>query len=104
MNRAIFIKHMDSWRGEAKLYRLVPPPFHCGRRGRFYVVVSAADLNKIFEEEGFPEHLWNPMMVETYIFRTTRLGKVLRWEELPGSFKGGMDHRKALMRMGYHEL
>ena len=33
---------------------------------------------------------------ETYIFPANEEGKVLNWMELPGSFKGEINHEKAL--------
>jgi hypothetical protein len=101
MRRAIFIKKLDDWLGEALLYRLSPPPVYSGKRQRYYVAVSAVDLNKIYEEAGILSHIPDDMLEETYIFHTTRLGKVVEWGELRGSFKGKRDHKEALFRAGY---
>lgn len=38
---------------------------------------------------------------ETYIFPSDADGNVEDWLELPGSFKGGMDHAEALANAGY---
>lgn len=38
---------------------------------------------------------------ETYIFPCTEDGKVLVWLELSGSFKGEMNHEKALAGLGF---
>jgi len=101
MKRAIFIKKLEDWRGDALLYRLTPPPVYSGKRQRYYVAVSAADLNAIFEEAGILDYIYDHLKVETYIFHTTRRGKVLEWGELRGSFKGKKDHKEALLRAGY---
>ena len=79
-----FIKKLDGWRGDARLYRL-PTPVAYGYDDEGghtkYVVVSAASV------------LGTP---ETYIFATDAEGKVLSWAELPGSMSGTLDHEAAL--------
>ncbi len=41
---------------------------------------------------------------ETYIFGATDRGKIVDWSEMPGSFKGALDHEEALRRAGYTEI
>lgn len=38
---------------------------------------------------------------ETYIFPGDDTGKITGWGELEGSYKGGLDHTKALENAGY---
>lgn len=38
---------------------------------------------------------------ETYIFEANEAGIVQDWGELPGSYRGGLDHVAALMGAGY---
>lgn len=72
---------LKNYTGHAALYSLSHPI------GRYkYVIVSAT------REIGPPE---------TYIFPARKDGKVLNWGQLPGSYQGGMSHRKALLMAGY---
>lgn len=63
-------------------YRLSAP-----LEGYKYVVVSAANT---FDH--------GP---ETYIFGADRDGEITDWNELEGSFVGGLDHERALEGAGY---
>ena len=82
--KATFIKQLKKgFRGDARLYKL-NPPFENNIK---YVVVSAT-----IPIYGGPE---------TYIFEANREGKVRNWGELKGSFKGDLDHGRALRGMGY---
>lgn len=38
---------------------------------------------------------------ETYIFAANKNGQVTDWIELPGSFRGALDHERALRNAGY---
>lgn len=38
---------------------------------------------------------------ETYIFEADAGGGITSWTELPGSFRGGLDHAEALRSYGY---
>ena len=38
---------------------------------------------------------------ETYIFASDSEGKILDWSELPGSFRGSLEHKKCLENIGY---
>jgi len=83
MNTATPLKTLDHWTGEAVLYRLDPPLPDSGA----YVVVSATYA--LFSGP------------ETYIFTANADGDVTDWVEHPGSFRGGLDHEKALRGLGY---
>jgi len=92
MNKAIRIKRLPSWRGDAALYKVEPP-----LDGNEHVVVSAVDLALRFPTYGDPR----PMQIETYIFPADEHGEVLDYGELSGSMKGTLDHAEALRRAGY---
>lgn len=65
-----------------KHYKLAPP-----LDGHQYVIVSAANV---------------PMSgPETYIFASNKAGEIVDWLELEGSFKGDLNHEKALKNAGY---
>jgi hypothetical protein len=72
--------------GDANLYR-VDPPMAYEDGTTEYVIVSA-----VVALYSGPE---------TYIFPANESGEVIDWLELPGSFKGGMDHDEALRGAGY---
>lgn len=38
---------------------------------------------------------------ETLIFAADETGKIIDWNDLPGSYRGGMDHELALQNAGY---
>jgi len=38
---------------------------------------------------------------ETYIFGADPDGEIIDWGELPGSYKGGLNHKRALRDAGY---
>lgn len=80
---ATFLKDLDRFTGEAKLYRCKPP-----LDGAEYVTVSAV----VVPYGGGPE---------TYIFKADEHGEVQDWGELDGSYKGGLDHEEALSNAGY---
>lgn len=87
--KATPIKNLPKWKGDATLYRL-DPPFNYEHQPEpiEYVVVSAVDLAHYGAEK------------ETYIFASDGSGLEINWEDLPGSFKGGMNHAKALSGLG----
>jgi len=101
MNKAKRVKdRLSGFNGYASLYRLEPPMHYTDyfsgpdnedvEREAEYVIVSAADV--MFSGP------------ETYIFPATSDGKIVDWGELPGSFKGGLDHAQALEGAGYEVL
>ena len=99
MKTATFVKEMhDNFRGNARLYKLSDPlineSYGAARRVEYnHVVVSAAIRH------------WTPYIdysgPETLIFGADKNGKVLEWLELPGSFRGALDHVRALHDAGY---
>ena len=84
--KATFIKQLQGFTGDARLYKLDTPLKTDFSERVEYVVVSATSLY------GTPE---------TYIFSSDESGKILDWQELDGSFKGSFDHEKALRNAGY---
>ena len=82
MNTARYKRTLEGFAGIAKLYQLTPPIDTAIK----FVVVSATD--------GYS----GP---ETYIFPADRQGRVTHWGELAGSFRGSLDHEKALRNAGY---
>lgn len=64
------------------IYRLDPP-----LDGHSHVLVSAVTVA-----------LCGP---ETYIFGSDENGNIEDWEELNGSYRGGLDHAAALKNAGY---
>ena len=87
------IKRLEDFTGEAWLYRLSPPiivkaDYDGGFNGEVeYIVVSATVA------------LYSG--AETYIFPANDKGEVVDWGELDGSYRGGLDHIKALREAGY---
>jgi hypothetical protein len=94
---ATFVKHLkEGFQGDARLYRVEPPieqehwDFVKEKRviSKYdYVVVSAA----VVMGDG----------PETYIFGADEQGTVLCWNELEGSFRGELNHEKALAGAGF---
>jgi hypothetical protein len=85
---AVFVKDIKDWISNAKLFKLDSKVYYDkgGKQKQTqYVIVSAVIA------EG----------PETYIFPADRNGKCLNWGELNGSFKGGLDHKKALNGLGF---
>lgn len=88
MVTACLVKKLNGFTGDARLYKLSEPVWdEDDKKTTEYVVVSAASVM------GAPE---------TYIFPADENGKVIAWGELPGSFKGGLDHAKALRGAGWN--
>lgn len=86
---ATFIRKLDDGRpADARLYRLDKSVtfqrYDGDKRTTDMVVVSAVTAMG---------------GSETYIFPADLDGNVLSWLELPGSFRGGLDHEKALRQL-----
>lgn len=79
----------DSWTGTAKLWRVSPPvrfsTLEGGTRETEYVITSATVA--IFSGP------------ETYIFPADSEGEVMNWIELPGSYRGDLDHDRAIRNL-----
>lgn len=85
---ATHIKNLTGFYGDARLFRLDPPLRDDYREAEYeYVVVSA-----VVAPYSGPE---------TYIFGADYKGEVVNWGELPGSFRGGLDHDAALSGADY---
>ena len=80
----------DKFKGEAWLYKVSDVVEEDGASSE-YIVSSAVEGPNFFG--GF--------ICETYLFLSDSDGNVLRWGELEGSFKGGMDCDQAIKRAGY---
>ena len=81
IGKATEVKRLDGFRGDARLFTLDPP-----HNGLAQVVVSAVD---VFGEP------------ETYIFAADETGEITDYLEMSGSFRGALDHVKALNGLGY---
>ena len=84
---AVAVKNIKEAKGRACLYKLSEPLV-----GYEYVVVSAARDHR---------DNYNNMIGETFIFGSDQTGKIKSFLELPGSYRGGLDHQKALNDAGY---
>lgn len=93
MNVATFIRRLDGFTGDARLYRCEPPMAYRANwddetdSHAEFVIVS-----------GTVAMFSGP---ETYIFPANEKGEVVGWGELDGSFRGGIDHSRALADAGY---
>lgn len=92
IHTARFIKDLTGWSGEAKLYELNPPLAEASFQQdvpnayRYVVVSSTVAI------------ITGP---ETYIFGSDEEGGNVNFCELPGSFRGDLDHKQALHGAGY---
>lgn len=93
--QAEFIKDVSKdFKGTAKLWRITPPVVYTewtDDSGEIsleteYVITSAT--NAMFTGP------------ETYIFPADSEGNILNWTELPGSYRGGLDHELAISQVG----
>ena len=84
------------YRGHAAVYRVEPPVRYFDNDYRLceseYVVASAVS---------------NPLdtsIPETLLFPSSEDGSILIWSELPGSYRGGMDHEEALRGLDHQPV
>jgi hypothetical protein len=91
---AIELRKLEGFRGDARLYELSEPVEYDYdynaekyKSSTKYVIVSATSV--MFSGP------------ETYVFPADEQGNVVNWSELDGSFKGGLDHRRALTEAGF---
>jgi hypothetical protein len=84
---ATFVRgELDGWRGDARLYRLSKPVrYEDGRTD--HVVVSA--VNVAFSGP------------ETYIFPAKPDGTAIDFGSMKGSFRGDLNHRRAIKNAGW---
>lgn len=82
---------LPNFSGHAQLWQLDPPLLGYDKvTSHEYVVVSG--VNAMFSGP------------ETYVFPADADGKVIHWGELDGSFRGEINHEKALRNAGYSTL
>ena len=88
---AKFVCDLKGWNGYARLYRLQP---------RFEF--TDYDDTTIKVEHVVVSAIVAPFSgAETYIFKCNKHGENVQFSELPGSFRGALDHEAALDGMGY---
>ncbi len=84
-----------NFRGDARLYKVNPPMKYLEddkiddskETKTSYVVISAT----VAMFSG----------AETYIFSADKNGDITEWSEMEGSYRGSLDHAKALRNAGY---
>jgi hypothetical protein len=91
---ATFIKKLSGFTGDARLYRLSAPVRYDDhgdedgeKKHTQYVVVSATGA--MFSGP------------ETYMFPADPEGSILDWGEMHGSYKGDMNHERAIENAGW---
>jgi len=95
MKTARFVKKCDWGTGDVRLYELSEP----------------VEYGKPWDDDDPPAKTTRFVAVsatfatfggqETYIFPADENGEVIDWGELDGSFRGGIDHAKALNQAGF---
>ena len=95
MKQAVFVKNLEGWTGDAKLYKMLPPLVATDYDDKTvetheFVIVSAAVA--MFSGP------------ETYIFPATEDGEAKNYSEMEGSYRGGLDHAEALRGAGYEAV
>ena len=97
MKTATFIKWLTDWRGHAALFKLSEP----------------AQVDWYLEEDEEPTYTDYVVVsgvvaflgeAETLIFPADKEGEVPSMTEMPGSFRGSIDHDKALEGLGYQAV
>ena len=81
--KAYKLRDLEGFTGIASLYNVSPPI----DKDIHYIVVSAT----IVPFSG----------PECFIFPADASGKIINWQELDGSYQGGLDHSLALKNIGY---
>ncbi len=85
---ATLVRQLDGWNGDARLYKLSAPVQPYADVGPTdHVIVSASDVP-----------FSGP---ETFIFPADAEGNVINWGEMPGSFRGSLDHAEAIRQAGW---
>jgi hypothetical protein len=96
MNTATFVKDVsDEFTGTAFLYRVDPPMKEESWFAEEDEELQSFDYVVVSATSAFMSG------AETYIFGADENGEVLDWGELPGSYRGGLDHQQALEDAGY---
>lgn len=86
MKTATLVCELANFRGDTRLYSLSEPAKAHNDVEVDHVIVSAVSP------------LSGP---KTHIFPSNAKGEVLDWLEMPGSFRGELNHAKALLNAGY---
>jgi hypothetical protein len=93
MKTATFIKKLDDFRGDARLYKLSDPmvyeSYYDDEKNKSYDYVVVSSANVPFSGP------------ETYIFGADKKGEVVDWMDLPGSRRGSYSHEDVLEAAGY---
>lgn len=93
--QAEFIKDVsEDFRGIAKLWRITPPVIYT----EWNEDDGEIDLEAEYVITSATVALFSGP--ETYIFPADSEGNVLNWMELPGSYRGAMDHEFAISQIG----
>jgi len=88
---ATLVRRLDSFSGDAALYRLSSPiVYERWNTGSEAFVELEADTVIV---SAVNVRLSGP---ETYVFKAGTCGCILEWCELPGSYRGGLSHARAL--------
>lgn len=89
MIQATFVRKLPGWRSDARLYRLSEPVAYgdCDSLSTDHVIVSAVTVS-----------LTGP---ETMIFPARVDGKCLLFDDMPGSYRGALDHERAILGAGW---
>lgn len=83
---ATFVKDLDKGSGTQKLWKLSEP----------YAVRDWDDSEKVTVEHVVTSATTVLGTPETYVFPSDENGDIVEWGELPGSFKGALDHDQAI--------
>jgi len=95
--KATLTKKMGGWTGDARMYRCDPPMPYTGYDDKDNRIALTADfviVSATYALYSGPQ---------TYIFPADG-NDVTDWEELAGSFRGSIDHARALRNAGYEEI
>jgi hypothetical protein len=86
---AKIIKKFQGPKGPMWLVKVKPPIIYEDKKITDFIIVSAISCAS------------DTLEPETYVFPSDENGTVLDWLELDGSFRGDMDHKRAIESAGY---
>jgi hypothetical protein len=120
---AVLLKeNLENYAGRANLYELYPPlqipngnynpetdSENKEEKVIMHVIVSGIDKSTFLEfreRKNIPDILPSNFEypIETFIFESDSKGNVENWSELRGSFKGELNHIRALNNLGYNNI
>jgi hypothetical protein len=84
---ATFVRDVEGFAGTARLWKLSEPVSYEEGKTTDRVITSATSV--MFTG------------AETYIFPANAGGVVIDWLEMPGSFRGALNHEAAITRAGW---